>query len=138
MPDDPSPNGPRTEALDNLWQRYRSKWRRLLSKNAIRELQLRASFDVDLLSHRSIINRTPPGTIPDCPACTNICCAGLENIVSLRLSDVARLVDIARTDLMSKKKPNFPAEMLADRPACENSSLPSFGGLCPCFGRSAT
>lgn len=114
---EPAPVGPRAEALDALWQRYRSKWRRLASKNAIRELTLRASFDVDLLSHWRFSNRVAPGTIPDCPRCTNICCAGLENVVSLRLGDVARLIDLGRTDVMTKKKPNFPAHMLSERPA---------------------
>ena len=104
------------KGLDALWQRHRSKWRRLFSSAALRELQLRASFDVDLLTHWRITNKVPSGTIPDCPNCTNICCAGIENAVSLRLTDVARLLDLGRSDLMTKKKPNFPADMLADRP----------------------
>ena len=110
-------SGSHLHALDALWLRYRSKWRRLLSSHAIRELQLRASFDVDLLSHWRFSNRVPSGTVPDCPNCTNICCAGLENVVSLRLRDIAQLIDIRRTDLITKKKPNFPAQMLSDRPA---------------------
>ena len=108
--------GAHTRALDDLWGKYRSKWRRLLSHRAITELKLRASFDVDLLSHWRISNRVPDATIPDCPNCTNICCAGLENVVSLRLKDVAQLIDVGRTDLMTKQKPNFPADMLAERP----------------------
>lgn len=112
----PSPDGSRLTALESLWPRYRSKWRRLLSGRAIRELQLRASFDVDLLRHWRFTNDIPAGMIPDCPECTNICCAGLENVVSLRLRDVALLMDIGRTDLMTKKKPNFPTSMLAKRP----------------------
>ena len=111
-----SPVGSHRNALEALWQKYRSKWRRLLSKNAVRELQLRASFDVDLLTHWRFSNHVPAGQIPDCPNCTNICCAGLENVVSLRLRDVAQLMDIDRTDLISRKKPNFPSTMLAERP----------------------
>ncbi|MEL7372119.1 MAG: hypothetical protein AAFN74_24550 [Myxococcota bacterium] len=114
--DGSTPPSPHTEALDALWSSYRSKWRRLLSRNAVQELRLRASFDVDLLAHWRMKNRTPAGTIPDCPNCNNICCAGLENVVSLRLKDVACLIDIGRTDLMSKKKPNFPRSMLVERP----------------------
>jgi hypothetical protein len=41
----------------------------------------------------------------------------LENVVSLRLTDVALLMDIDRTDLMARKKPNFPAHMMRTRPA---------------------
>ncbi len=109
--------GQHVEALNRVWIRYRSKWRRLLSTSALRELRLRASFDVDLLGRWRIQNLVPAGTIPDCPNCTDICCAGLENVVSLRLRDIAQLIDMKRTDLMSKKKPNFPAYMLAERPS---------------------
>ncbi len=111
------PPGPAQVGLDALWSRYRSKWRRLFSRRMIAELELRASFDVDTLSTWRIANRIPKGTIPDCPRCPDICCAGLENVVSLRLTDVALLLDIDRTDLMSRKKPNFPAYMLRGRPA---------------------
>ena len=111
------PRGPVQDGLAALWSRYRSKWRRLFSTRMIAELELRASFDVDTLSAWRIANRIPKGTIPDCPRCTDICCSGLENVVSLRLSDVALLIDIDRTDLMSRKKPIFPAHMMRTRPA---------------------
>lgn len=82
----------------------------------IAELKLRASFEVDLVSPKKIASKIPAGTIPNCAACEDLCCAGLENVVSLRLSDVAGLMDIGRTDLMTKKKPNFPKNMLRNRP----------------------
>lgn len=104
-------------ALDTLWARYRKGWRRLLSAGVIKELSLRASFDLDVLAPQRIANKIPKGTIPDCPSCENICCAGVENVVSLRLRDVAVLIDIDRTDLISKDKPRFPATMLRTRPA---------------------
>ncbi|MBI3178802.1 MAG: hypothetical protein HYZ27_04035 [Deltaproteobacteria bacterium] len=83
----------------------------------ITELSLRASYDLDLLAPSRVVNTVPPGTIPDCEACDDLCCAGVENVVSLRLSDVARLMDVGRTDLISKKKPRFPEQLLASRPA---------------------
>jgi Fe-S-cluster containining protein len=109
--------GPVRRALDALWERHAGGWRRLLSPGVIRELKLRAYFDVDLVAPHRIANKIPAGTIPDCAACEDICCAGIENVVSLRLSDIAELIDIGRTDLMTKKKPNFPAEMVKTRPA---------------------
>lgn len=114
-PDAP-PVGPIEQGLEEIWGRYRSSWRRLLSRGAVKELVLRASFDPDLIAPWRIANRIPKGTVPDCPKCTNICCAGLENVVSLRLRDVAMLLDLGRDDLMSKLKPNFPAWMLEERP----------------------
>jgi hypothetical protein len=110
------PAGPVSSGLDLVWDRFKSSWRRLLSPRAITELKLRASFDVDLMSPWRIANKIPRGTIPDCEHCDDICCAGLENVVSLRLRDVATFIDIGRTDLMTKKKPNFPAAWLRTRP----------------------
>ena len=109
--------GSAVNGLAALWDRYRSKWRRLFSTKMIAELELRASFDVDTLNPFWIANKIPKGTIPECRRCPDICCAGLENVVSLRLKDVAMFVDMERTDLMSRKKPNFPAHMLRSRPA---------------------
>lgn len=108
--------GPVRRELDALWNRYRSRWRRLLHR-PVQELALRASFDVNEVSLRRYANRVPKGTIPDCPSCTNLCCAGLENLVSLRLTDVATLLDLDRPDLMTKKKPRFSPRMMERRPA---------------------
>lgn len=108
--------GPVERELDELWGGYSSPWKRLLSRGALTELQLRASFDLDLLAPSRIANKVAAGTIPDCDSCDDICCAGVENIVSLRLVDIATLIDIERTDLIRKKKPRFPAAMLRTRP----------------------
>lgn len=107
---------PTLAALDALWSRWESQWRRLLSRHVIAELQLRASFDVDLLAPERIASKIPLGMVPDCPSCQDVCCAGVENVVSLRLRDVAVLIDIGRTDLMARQKPRFPPELLAGRP----------------------
>lgn len=104
-------------ALDAIWAKYASGWRRLLSHRMITELRLRASYDLDLLAPLSIANKIPKGTIPDCARCQDICCAGIENVVSLRLRDVAMLIDIERTDLISTRKPRFPQRLMLQRPA---------------------
>lgn len=105
------------ESLDQLWSGYKNKWRRLLSKQVITELTLRASFDLDLLAPNRIANQIPKGTIPDCASCDDICCRGIENLVSLRLRDIAVLMDIGRTDLVTTRKPRFPQFMMESRPA---------------------
>lgn len=108
---------PTLAKLDLLWEQHRSNWRRLLSRGAVTELMLRANFDLDLLVPEEIANRVPLGTVPNCPECNDVCCAGVENVVSLRLRDIAVLIDIGRTDLMKKEKPRFPEWMLQERPA---------------------
>lgn len=113
----PRLDGAVVTALDALWAKHRSGWRRLLSRGIVTELSLRASFDLDLLVPTRIANTIASGTIPDCASCDDICCAGLENVVSLRLVDVARLIDAGRTDLIATKKPRFPESMFRTRPA---------------------
>ena len=103
-------------ALDALWAELCSKRRRLFSRRWLDELQLRAYFDLDLMAPHKVVNAIPEGTIPDCARCEDICCAGIENVVSLRLSDIARLIDIGRTELISRKKPRFADAMLRRRP----------------------
>ena len=105
------------EGLDALWSQYANKWRRLLSRKAMTELSLRASFDVDLIDPKKVANDIPKGSVPECSNCEDICCRGIENLVSLRLRDIALLMDIDRTDLMTKQKPRFPKRMMETRPA---------------------
>ncbi|MCB9653058.1 MAG: hypothetical protein H6729_02855 [Deltaproteobacteria bacterium] len=107
------------DALDALWARHRQPWRRLFSRRVVRELELRAHFDLDLLSPAAIKNQIPTGQVPDCARCDDICCMGIENIVSLRLVDIARLIDIGRTDLIARKKPHFPRGLLQKRPSLQ-------------------
>jgi hypothetical protein len=40
--------------------------------------------------------KIPYGQVPDCEACTELCCTGDNAIVSLRLRDIAALMDIGR------------------------------------------
>lgn len=110
----------RTSAeLDALWAPLESRWKRLFSRKIVKELTLRASFDLDLLAPAKIASRVAPGMIPDCPNCQDVCCAGLENVVSLRLRDIAVLIDAGRTELISRKKPRFPESLLKSRPALQ-------------------
>lgn len=107
------------ERLNALWVLHKSSWRRLFSRRAIQEAMLRASFDLDLLAPEQIANLIPKGAVPDCENCRDICCAGLENVVSLRLRDIAVLIDLGRTDLISLKKPRFPPSLVRERPGLE-------------------
>jgi Fe-S-cluster containining protein len=59
----------------------------------------------------------PPGKINDCTGCTELCCTGAHNTVLLRLRDIAALIDLGRTDLITHAKPHFDAAHLQARPA---------------------
>ena len=115
-------HGPVRSRLEDLWQRYASPTRRLFSRNIFRELRLRARFDIDPVDLKRITNDVPRGAVPDCPSCPNVCCGGYENVISLRLIDIADLIDLERTDLISTKKPRFPEELLAERPWLQDLS----------------
>lgn len=112
-----SPKASISEALELLWKDYKSKWKRLLSRQVITELSLRSIYDVQPINLKKIASTVPAGTVPDCPNCEDLCCQGVENLVSLRLSDIAQLIDMGRTDLISQRKPRFTEQMMFQRPA---------------------
>lgn len=107
---------PTIAKLDALWSQWQGRWKRLLSSHLIKELVLRASFDLEPVDPEDIARQIPLGAVPDCPSCDDVCCAGIENVVSLRLRDVAMLMDIGRTDLIRREKPRFSEGLLASRP----------------------
>lgn len=82
-------------------------------------MRLQAEFDLKPLRPKKVSMTIAPGLVPDCNACQSPCCLGLENVVSLRLSDIGKLIDIDKTELISVKKPRFPKSMLEERPHLE-------------------
>lgn len=104
------------KALDALWSGYASRARRLLSPRWMAELRLRARFDLEPVDVRRLAVDVPKDMVPECEGCPDICCAGAENLVSLRLRDLAVLIDLGRTDLVRRQKPRFPAALVASRP----------------------
>lgn len=119
---DPTEAGPTRRALDALWERHRHAGKRWLGLGILRELALRNRFELKPVDVRKVARDVPRGAVPDCPSCPQICCGGLENVVSLRLSDLATLVDLGRTDLVSKLKPRFPEDLVAERPGLRDLS----------------
>ena len=70
-------------ARERLWQpRHLAAIVRLRRRFALRPLRL---GELKVMAPRS--------TVPDCEACTDICCTGSNARVSLRLRDIAALVD---------------------------------------------
>lgn len=83
--------GPKEAALRALWPiavaRLRAPrgwwtWARLARRYRLRTLR-----------PSQLVVRVADGLLPDCASCTEVCCTGPNAIVSLRLIDVARLVD---------------------------------------------
>ncbi|HET6343481.1 MAG TPA: YkgJ family cysteine cluster protein, partial [Myxococcota bacterium] len=107
---------PTVAALESLWREvaHRPLW---APPNFFRYLRLRWRTRLALLDPTTVRLRGTVGKINDCSACSDICCSGPRSTVLLRLTDIAMLMDIGRTDLMTHAKPQFKPEELRARPA---------------------
>jgi Fe-S-cluster containining protein len=112
----PSPELPTVAALDRLWHLVtrRPLW---APPHFFRYLRLRAENRLTLIDFDRVSLLTHHWKINDCACCTDICCVGKRSTVLLRLRDIAMLMDLGRTDLISSAKPTFSADELAARPA---------------------
>jgi len=109
---------PTVRALAALWQEV-SRKPLFAPPNFFRYLRLRARFSLRQVDAARVRVAATPGKVNDCSACTEICCVGKRSAVLLRLRDIATLIDIERTDLMTSGKPSFSSQEVADHPALE-------------------
>lgn len=107
---------PTVRALTALWQEVSSR-PLYAPPHFWRYLKLRWQVKLKFLDPQSVVMSAPLGKINDCSSCFDICCVGPRSTVLLRLRDIATLMDIGRTDLMTHHKPQFAATELAQRPA---------------------
>lgn len=107
---------PTVAALDRLWNEVAARplW---AGGRFFLYLRLRARMRLAMVRPEQLTSIVPEGKVNDCSACTDICCIGHEQTVSLRFRDIATLVDIDRTDLMTTTKPVFGPNTLAEKPA---------------------
>ncbi len=107
---------PTVEALAALWREVTARplWQR---PDLGRYLRLRRTMRLELLDVRQVRLLAPRGKINDCSACTDLCCIGRRSTVLLRLRDLATLIDLGRTELVTHDKPTFAPEEQQDRPA---------------------
>lgn len=113
---DRAPTLPTVAKLDALWNEVadRPLW---APSRFFRYLKLRYRFRLEFLSQSEIKTYAPPGKVNDCSNCMENCCIGSKNTVLLGFRDIATLVDINRTDLLTQRKPTFPRDDLAQNPA---------------------
>lgn len=128
--------GPCERALDELWPIARARvwtwryWRETL--------HLWRRFHLRPLSLGQLRIAVPSGQVPDCEACTELCCTGDNAVVSLRFRDMARLVDAGLESHIVQERP--PAR----RPERERSwarreaDASVFGRSFPVLARDAT
>jgi Fe-S-cluster containining protein len=95
--------------LDGLWEEVarRPLW---APQNILKTLSLGWNTRLRLLQPGALPIVAPPGKVNDCGSCTENCCVGPESTVVLTFLDIATLIDIGRTDLMTQDKPPLEAD----------------------------
>ena len=86
-----TPSENRVERLEALWERTR--YRLYSPKHLWTWIDLNRRFQMRFIRSKSVRVKVPALTIPHCEECVEICCTGKNAVVSLRLSDIARLKD---------------------------------------------
>ncbi len=95
--------GPVERALDALWRLKRPHFYTL--RNVPTMLRLRRRFSLTLLSLDKLKVAVPRGQVPDCDNCVDLCCTGPDAVVSLRLRDIAVLMDLGRAAHIAWDRP---------------------------------
>lgn len=92
------------EELEALWRETTATplW---MPPRFLRWLRLARRVNLKPLLRRDVRVEGPRFGVSKCSVCTDNCCIGKRNTVSLRLVDIATLVDVGRTDLIRRDKP---------------------------------
>jgi hypothetical protein len=98
--------GPIEQALASLWRDQAPHF--YSPRNIVRQLRLRRRFDLTPVRLEKLKVAIPTAQVPDCDNCLDLCCTGDNAVVSLRLRDIAVLMDLGRTDLISHERPPPP------------------------------
>jgi Fe-S-cluster containining protein len=102
--------------LNTLWREVVE--RRLFKlRYFLLDLYLHSKYDLRLIAPEKVQLKIDPLEVPDCSACPRNCCCGAENTVSLRLTDIARLMDAGLEEYIDKdNKVNIEREILEKHP----------------------
>ena len=92
-----------TKQLEALWKS--SRFRLYHPQHLGTFFRLHHRFDLQFVRLSQLHVEIPRGTLPDCESCTNICCTGPNAVVSLRLTDIARLIDVGLENHITFRRP---------------------------------
>jgi hypothetical protein len=98
--------GPVETALDALWLARSPHFYSL--RNVRTVLRLRRRFSLRMLRLDDLQVKIPGHELPDCDSCVDLCCTGKDAVVSLRLRDIAVLLDQGRDDVIAWDRPPSP------------------------------
>jgi Fe-S-cluster containining protein len=122
-------------ALDDLWQQESARLWRL--GNLVTLARLRRRFSLRILHPSDLKVAIPRGQVPDCDNCVDLCCTGPNAVVSLRLRDIAVLVDRGLTGHITFERPPSPPSSRASWARREADGA-VFARAFPVLARDAT
>lgn len=95
-------------ALAALWREKSEHFYSL--RNVPTILRLRRRFSLTMVNLDKLKVAVPRTQVPDCDACVDLCCTGPNAVVSLRLRDIAALLDRGRADVIGWDRPPSPKQ----------------------------
>jgi Fe-S-cluster containining protein len=98
--------GPVERELATLWQTEQARFYRWNNLGTI--LRLRRRFSLRFLRVADLKVAIPRGQVPDCDNCVDLCCTGPDAVVSLRLRDIAALLDRGLEQHITMQRPPPP------------------------------
>ena len=94
-----------TNKLIRLWE-FKKKFLKFQIIEPIRSFLLHRRYDIRLLKLEDIEKiDIEEYQVPTCQFCKENCCRGYVNIVTLRLIDIARLIDLGLQEAITLEKP---------------------------------
>lgn len=102
------------EQLNTLWEEIKTK-RFFRLKSFLLDLFLTFKYDLRMIDPKNVKLNMDPIQVPDCKTCPKNCCRGVENTVSLRLIDIARLIDAGLSDYIDKDNKIVIEDELAEK-----------------------
>ncbi len=102
--------------LHALWDEVRTN-RLFKPRYFLTNLYVFNKYSLQLVDPVKVKNTMAPLKVPDCTTCIHNCCHGVENTVSLRLIDIARLLDAGLADMIDlNNRVHIEKEILRKHP----------------------
>lgn len=109
---------PTVLALESIWDTLKDK-PLFAPRTFWKRLKISLKMRTRLISAHEVRVVAPAHKVNECASCLDNCCVGQHSAVLLRLTDIAALIDLNRTELMTHDKPSFRPEILKRRGALQ-------------------
>jgi len=128
--------GPLERALLATWPEVTRRLRQ--PRSWLKALRLRSQFRLSPLRRSQVRVIIPARQVPDCEACEEVCCAGPTRTVSLRLLDIAALIDAGLESAITHERPRFSVAQRDRNPALDRMIRSPFWSCFPVLRQDRT